>query len=60
MVFGEVSQLDFSMYRVDWIRKLVSLLDDQEINVHIAACEAFERFVKSIPRDELDPLVIPL
>src|ERR1700688_4831935 len=60
MVFGEVSQLDFSMYRVDWIRKLVSLLDDQEINVHIAACEAFERFVKSIPKDELDPLVIPL
>lgn len=48
------------MYRVDWIRQLVSLLDDSEIPVHTAACEAFECFAKSIPKDELEPLVIPL
>jgi hypothetical protein len=60
MVFGEVSQLDSSMYRVDWIRQLVSLLDDQEIPVHTAACKAFDGFIKSIPKDELEPLVVPL
>ena len=48
------------MYRVDWIRQLVSLFDDQEIPVHTAACEAFDCFVKSVPKAELDLLVIPL
>jgi len=48
------------MYRVDWIRQLVSLLDDGEIPVHTAAWEALDRFVKSLPKDELEPLVVPL
>ena len=48
------------MYRVDWIRQLVTLLDDAEIPVHTAAWEAFDCFIKSIPKDELEPLVIPL
>jgi hypothetical protein len=59
-VFCDVSQLDSSIYRVDWIRQLVSLLDDEETRVHTAACEAFDCFVKSIPKDELEPLVVPL
>ena len=48
------------MYRVDWIRQLVSLLDDYEIPVHTAAWEAIDHFVKSLPKDELEPLVVPL
>src|SRR5258708_38840899 len=60
MVFCDVSQLDSSIYRVDWGRQLVSLLDDEETRVHSAACEAFDFFVKSIPKDELEPLAVPL
>lgn len=48
------------MYRADWIRQLVSLLDDQNTGVHTAAWNAFDTFVKSIPKDELEPLVVPL
>jgi hypothetical protein len=44
----------------DWICQLVSLLDDQEVAVHTAAWEAFGYFVKSVPKDELEPLVVPL
>lgn len=59
-MFCDVSQLDSSFYRVDWIRQLVSLLDDQEVAVHKAAWEAFDCFVKSVPKDELEPLIVPL
>jgi len=59
-MFCDVSQLDSSFYRVDWIRQLVSLLDDQEVAVHTGAWEAFDCFVKSVPKDELEPLVVPL
>ncbi|CAA7260345.1 unnamed protein product [Cyclocybe aegerita] len=59
-VFCETSEMDSSLYRVDWIRQLVSLLDDQQVAVHTAAWNAFDTFVKSIPKDELEPLVVPL
>lgn len=59
-VFCEVSELDFSLYRIDWIRELVSLLEDPEVSVHTAAWTAFDAFVKSVPKDELEPLVVPL
>ena len=42
-----------------WIHQLVLLLDDQEVAVH-AAWEAFDCFVKSVAKDELEPLVVPL
>ncbi|THH11230.1 hypothetical protein EW146_g8121, partial [Bondarzewia mesenterica] len=58
--FCEVSELDSSLYRVDWIRQLVSSLDDRNIAVHTAAWIAFDVFVKSIPKDEMEPLVVPL
>ena len=45
---------------MDWIRQLVSSLDDRDIAVHTAAWNAFDIFVKSIPKDELEPLVVPL
>ena len=52
--------MDSSLYRVDWIRQLVSLLDDSDVVVHTAALQTFDVFVKSIPKDELEPLVVPL
>ena len=45
---------------MDWIRQLITLLDDREVPVHTAAWNAFDVFVKSIPKDELEPLVVPL
>ena len=59
-VFCEVSKLDSSLYRIDWIRQLVTLLDDLQVPVHTAAWKAFDSFVKSVPKDELEPLVVPL
>ncbi|KAI0764358.1 ARM repeat-containing protein [Trametes elegans] len=59
-IFCQESELDSSLYRVDWIRELVSLLDDREVSVHTAAWHALDVFVKSIPKDELEPLVVPL
>jgi len=59
-VFCEVSQLDSSLYRIDWVRQLITLLDDLQITVHTAAWKAFDSFVKSVPKDELEPLVVPL
>ncbi|KAG2115671.1 armadillo-type protein [Suillus cothurnatus] len=44
-VFCEESDLDSSLYRVDWVRQLVSLFDDQEVPVHTAAWQAFDVFV---------------
>ncbi|OBZ65071.1 hypothetical protein A0H81_14934 [Grifola frondosa] len=59
-IFCEETELDSSLYRVDWIRQLISLLDDGEAPVHTAAWHALDAFVKSIPKDELEPLVVPL
>ncbi|KAI8978208.1 ARM repeat-containing protein [Trametes punicea] len=59
-IFCGESELDSSLYRVDWIRQLVSLLDDREISVHTAAWNALDIFVKTVPKDELEPLVVPL
>ncbi|RDX47550.1 ARM repeat-containing protein [Lentinus brumalis] len=59
-IFCEESDMDASLYRVDWIRQLVSLLDDREVTVHTAAWNALDVFVKTIPKDELEPLVVPL
>lgn len=58
--FCEVTELDASLYRVDWIRQLIPLMEDGEVNVHTAAQHALDVFVKSIPKDELEPLVVPL
>jgi hypothetical protein len=54
--FCEESGLDSSLYRVDWIRQLVSALDDSQVLVHTAAWHALDKFVKSIPKDELEVL----
>ncbi|KAI0060576.1 ARM repeat-containing protein [Artomyces pyxidatus] len=59
-IFCEVTQLDWSLYRVDWVRLLISALDDRVVAVHTAAWNAFDAFVKSIPKDDLESLVVPL
>ncbi|KAG6873014.1 hypothetical protein C0995_003975 [Termitomyces sp. Mi166 len=59
-VFCEVSELDSSLYRIDWVRQLISSLEDSQVEVHTAALGAFDIFVKSVPKDELEPLVVPL
>lgn len=58
--FCQVNQSDSSEYRVDWIRILVSSLDDNVDEVVNAAWEALDVFVKSIEKDELEALVVPL
>jgi hypothetical protein len=52
--------LDSSLYRIDWIRQLISSLEDSQVSVHTAAWTALDVFVSSIPKDELEPLVVPL
>ena len=59
-MFCEVSDLDASLYRVDWIRQLVSGLEEPDIQIHTAAWKALDTFVKALPKDELEPLVVPL
>ena len=56
----QVNDADTSEYRVDWIRILVSLFDDRVEEVVTAAWEALEQFVKTVPKDELEELVVPL
>jgi hypothetical protein len=38
----------------------VSLFDDDSVSVHSAAWNSFDIFVKATPKDELEPLVVPL
>ena len=54
------TDLDTSLYRVDWVRQLVSLMDDSQTAVHTAALRSLDVFVKAVPKDELEPLVVPL
>ena len=55
-----VNHADTSEYRVDWIRNLISLFDDSAEEVVSAAWEALEAFVKTVDKDELEDLVVPL
>lgn len=62
-VFGTMCQVnssDTAEYRVDWIRILISLFNDSNEDTVTAAWEAMEHFVKTIDKDELEDLVVPL
>ncbi|KAG8916956.1 translational activator of GCN4 [Tulasnella sp. 418] len=59
-IFCQETKLDFSLYRVDWIRTLVSLLDDSQMEVVEATWIALDSFVKAIGKDDVEVLVIPL
>lgn len=56
----QVNNADTSDYRTDWIRILVNLFDDSNEDVVTAAWEALEQFVKTVNKDELEDLVVPL
>ncbi|KDQ20094.1 hypothetical protein BOTBODRAFT_101949 [Botryobasidium botryosum FD-172 SS1] len=58
--FCESTDLDFSQYRVDWIRQLVTLLDDRQQEVVEAAWRSLDEFVKSVDKEEMEGLVVPL
>jgi len=45
---------------VNWVRQLVSLFDDQQVPVHTAAWQAFDISIKTVPKDELESLIVPL
>ena len=59
-LFCQASKTDFDDYRVDWIRQLISLFDDRVPAVVGAAWLALDALIKSVPKDELDSLVVPL
>jgi hypothetical protein len=62
-IFGtlcQVGEADTEEYRVDWVRILISLFDDPVEEVVTAAWEAIDHFVKTIDKDELQDLVVPV
>jgi hypothetical protein len=59
-MFCDENELDASEYRIDWIRQLVSLMDDSSDDVVEAAWSALDTLVKQVPKEELEDLVVPL
>ncbi|CAE6445982.1 unnamed protein product, partial [Rhizoctonia solani] len=59
-IFCEQTELDFEIYRVDWIRVLVPMLDDSDESVIQPAWDALDEFVKSLGKDDLEGLSVPL
>ena len=58
--FCQVTTADISDYRTDWIRILINLFDESKEDVVSAAWEAFEALVKTIDKNELQEVVVPL
>ncbi|KAG8757007.1 translational activator of GCN4 [Ceratobasidium sp. 428] len=59
-IFCANTELDYEIYRVDWIRVLVPMLDDSNMDVVQAAWDALDAFVKSLGKDDLESLSVPL
>ena len=58
--FCQATEADFSDYVVDFIRQLVSLFDDRQPEVVGAAWSALDALVKTISKEQMEPLVVPL
>lgn len=58
--FCEETDLDVSFYRIEWIRQLITLLDDRQLEVVEATWKALDFFVKSISKEDMESLVVPL
>ncbi|CAE7122272.1 unnamed protein product [Rhizoctonia solani] len=58
--FCQHTELDFEIYRVDWIRVLIPMLDDSDGDVVQQAWNALDEFVKSLGKDDLESLSVPL
>lgn len=58
--FCQVTDEDFSAYHVDWIRQLLSLYEEQDDNVLAAAHGAIEALGKTLSKDQMESLSVPL
>jgi hypothetical protein len=58
--FCEETELDISFYRIDWIRQLITSLDDRQQGVVKVSWNALDIFVKSVSKEDLESLVVPL
>lgn len=59
-LFCANAQIDHSDFYVDWIRQLLSLFDDRDPAVVDAAWTALDALVKTISKEEMEPLSVPL
>lgn len=59
-LFYSETTTDTAYYRLDWLAPLVLLLDDGVDDVAHAAWDALDAFVKSVPKQELESLVVVL
>jgi hypothetical protein len=62
-LFGQFcasAQCDFSLYRIDWIRQIIPMFDDPNIDVVQNAVSAFASFAKAIPKDEYEGTVVSI
>jgi hypothetical protein len=60
-IFCEVNdELDASTYRIDWVRQLLTLFADRDDKVVTSAWSALDALVKSMDKEDLEELVVPL
>ena len=59
-IFCGNAQIDHSDFYVDWIRQLISLFDDRDTAVVDVAWTALDALVKTISKEEMEPLAVPL
>lgn len=53
-------QLSLEDYQVLWLRKLLSLLEDPDEQVVAGAREALEAVIKTVPKNEVETIVVPV
>ncbi len=58
--FCEETELDISNYHVDWIRQLIAMFDDPDETVVAAAWKALEALIKTVEKDKLEELAVPM
>ncbi|KAK4705757.1 hypothetical protein P7C70_g456, partial [Phenoliferia sp. Uapishka_3] len=58
--FCQATEADFSDYTVDWIRQLVSMFDDRVPDVVGESWKALDALVKTIDKEDMEVLVVPL
>ncbi|KAG8988091.1 translational activator of GCN4, partial [Tulasnella sp. 427] len=58
--FCEVTEQDFSVYRIEWIRAIVMLLADPVPEVIEASISALDAFIKAVGKEDLEALAVPL
>lgn len=59
-IFCQASSADLSEYTALWVRQLVSMFEDSVPSVVDSAWTALDEMVKTIPKDDMEPLVVPL